>query len=220
MSLKSDFSCGGRCCIIPNMEKNNKPLIIAGAIVVGLALIIALVFMFTRDDSETKENTGSENETSETGEDDNDGQQPTPDPEPDSQSYTKEELEADLSDTSKTDLEKARHIADYCVSHEIDGDRAENHCIIWSHKNTVFGNENFCDDKEVIAGDWCGSEEAQTRFRSMLDEVALEDDDAFTYLAGASLASLAESDPELALLVKNRVFVFVPQSGLEIFFVK
>lgn len=217
MSLKSDFSCGGQCCIIPSMEKNNKPLIIIGAIVVGVALIIALAFMLTRDDSETKENTVSENEASEIGENGNDGQQPTPDPEADSQSYTKEELEADLSDTSKTDLEKARHIAEYCVVHEIDGDRAENHCIIWSHNSSSL-DEEFCDDKEVIAGDWCGSEEAQTRFRTMLEEVGLEEDSSFAYLGGILDEN---SDPELLTqLIKYRAFIFVPQSGLEIFFVR
>ena len=202
------------------MEKNNRPLII-GAMVVGVALIIALAFMFIRDDSATEapaeENAVSENEASETGENGNDGQQPTPDPEPDSQSYTKEELEAELSDTSKTDLEKARHVADYCVGHEIDGDRAENHCIIWSHNSSSF-NEKFCDDKEVIAGDWCGSREAQTRFRDMLEEVGLEEDSAFAYLGGILDEN---SDPELlALLIKHRAFVFVPQTGLEVFFVK
>ena len=199
-----------------NME-NNKPLIIT-AIVIGVVLIIVLALVFTRDDSETEapteKNTVSENEINGTEENGNDGQQPTSDPEP--QSYTKEELEADLSDTGKTDLEKAGHIADYCVVHEIDGDRAENHCVIWSHNSTGF-NENFCDDKAVIADDWCGSREAQTRFQAMLEEAGPEED-LFTYFGGV----LGEnSDPALlALLIKHRAFVFVPQTGLEIFFVK
>ena len=74
--------------IIPNMEKNNQPLIL-GAIAIGAVLIIALALIFTRGSDETTTETTVTDDTSEnredtnTGEnDENDQPQPTPQPTP------------------------------------------------------------------------------------------------------------------------------------------
>ena len=78
--LVSFWQCRGYV-IIPSMEKNNQPLIIA-AMIVGATLIIALAFIFTRNNDETTPTTTTENGTSEGGENGNNGQQPTPTPTP------------------------------------------------------------------------------------------------------------------------------------------
>ena len=75
---------GSNYDIIPDLEKNNQPLIL-GIVVIGAVLIIALALIFTRNGDESVTETVDENNTSENQENGNgeeNGQQPAPNPAP------------------------------------------------------------------------------------------------------------------------------------------